>query len=292
VPIARLPDGKDLAMVLNHLRAVYGYVPGAFAIRFPNRPSHLIGQRYNWQIYSSPPYGYFSNGTQWPLFTPPGGGSQYGLFMLHGNPQNWVWTGQDGEVYNAALTANEAANVNVVFSEACYGAYIAPHWERQCATWGPPGTGCAQWQCATWDPSGTVCQQWQWNQIEKDTNNSIALHFLDNGAHAFIGSTDIGYTIVRKKCTRKFLGICLKKQYNWEGDLGYTSTLLASYFFEEVNKFNVHPFDAYFRAKQRYGWEIPDVLVGPSSEESTRFQGQWKTLVEFIYYGAPPPYGP
>jgi hypothetical protein len=195
---------------------------------------------------------------------------------------NSAWFGEspgNPDDQRPALFATGAGNLSVVLSNACFGAYIGPHYNKFCAAFDAAGT-CTRWD---WSPA-----------VEKNTTNSIALHFLANGAHAVIGNTDVGYVYWRMKkvCTRSFLGICLQKGYKKvENDLGHGEMQFAQYFFDELAKgwTTTHPLDAYFRAKQRYGQELPEVLVNADWYEADLMMTNWRTLMQLLYLGVPPP---
>jgi hypothetical protein len=261
VPIARLPDGGDYTMVMAQLGGGSRQQGGGFALSLPDRPAQVTARRFGLPYYESPPYGYVP---QAPRFVPPP--SRYGYFSLHGGSDNSVWAGEDAETKDIRMvfSAPDAGDVNVVVSIACFGAYIAPHWNGASRTW-----------------------------VEKTTQNSIALHFLANGTDTFIGSTDVGYDIWRWKrtCTKKIpiLGICV----DWGGirkknEMGYGSSLMAQYIFEALAQ-GANPMDALFNAKRRYGLESAVGSEGPFTESGIReYNTRLKTLWQFIYYGPPP----
>ena len=265
VPIARLPDGRDYGMVMAQLGNTNAQHLGGFVLSTPSGPTQITAGQFGLPYYESPPFGYVPEA---PHFVPPQ--SRYGHFHLHGDQFNFSWAGENPEKtgdMRTAFSATDASNVNVVISAACFGAYIAPAWNSTSKTW-----------------------------VEKTTNNSIALHFLANGTDAYIGGTDLGYDVWEWKCKKKIpiLGTCLSwdvTDKDKENDLGHGSSLMVQYIFEALAQPGVHPMDAFFQAKRRYGLESPVAVVGGpfSQNDETVYNTRWKILWEFIYYGPPPP---
>ena len=147
VPIARIPDGNDLDLLMTQL----SYRPlgtGGFTLANAKRPfASEINDIFGGDIYWSLP-------TRYENVFKENVNKKFDYFILHGS-KTWAsnWWGQEND-YPLAFRTNEAASNGIVFSGACYGAYIE----------------------------------------NKTPANSICLRFLENGARCFIGSTGISYS--------------------------------------------------------------------------------------------------
>ncbi len=261
VPIARLPDGRSRGLVLQHLAGVAESPGTNFVCSMHGRPGPVLSSRYGLALFWSPPIGY----TQ-PAFVPPT--AWLGVISLHGGQDNSSWAGEDpggaaDQRQKLAFFAGQASGVSVVYSLACFGAHIVPHWDGAAGQW-----------------------------VEKTTQNSIALHFLESGSLAYIGNTDIGWDRWRRKCT-KVLGVCVIPQGSTadkEEDLGMGSWLMADYFLRALAQPGTHPLSAFFQAKRRYGLELPQVGIGIG--QAADYGARWKTQLQLVYFGAPPAIAP
>jgi len=172
VPLARLPDGRDLALILGQLRRDPQMdLGGAYTLGHRNREgeaqsiANMIGTSPNW---SAPDDHNDVNSNDLEV--------QLLYFILHGSNRNTsTWWGEDPNKLRptptpsgsarheltTALTVNEATTddeVGILLSDACYGAYL------------------------------------DGNQTP---GNSIVLRFLRNGAQAFVGFTTMTYSCAR-----------------------------------------------------------------------------------------------
>ena len=154
----------------------------------------------------------------------------FGYFNLHGLSDSAEWFGQrdpadtkGGPDYPIALSHKDvirsARSPQVVYSEACYGAYI----------------------------------------LDKTTQDSLALRFLDINTHAFVGSTCVSYGSV----TTPLIG----------------ADLLGSYFWRFIQE-GVTTGEALMRAKIE--------LVREMNKRQGYLDGEdQKTLISFVHYGDP-----
>ena len=172
VPLARLPDGKDLALILGQLRRDPRLdLGGAYTLGHRNREgeaqsiANMIGASPGW---SAPDDHNDVNSDDLEV--------QLLYFILHGsNRDTSTWWGEDPNKLRptptpsgparheltTALTVNEASTddeVGIVLSDACYGAYLDGN---------------------------------------QNSSNSLALRFLRNRAQAFVGFTTMTYSCAR-----------------------------------------------------------------------------------------------
>jgi len=172
VPLARLPDGQDLALILGQLRRDPRLdLEGAYTLGHHNREgeaqsiANMIGDSPDW---SAPDDHNDVNSDDLEV--------QLLYFILHGSNRNTsTWWGEDPNKprptpmpsgptryeSTTALTVNEATTddeVGILLSNACYGAYL------------------------------------DGNQTP---GNSLALRFLKDNAQAFVGFTTMTYSCLR-----------------------------------------------------------------------------------------------
>jgi PKD repeat protein len=156
VPIARIPDGGDLGLILTQLSTSSPTSMGKFALA-----------NYRWPVAEAVA-NIFAASVLWSrptLHTDLDPGeimSRYGYFSLHGAKNNSsVWVGEDCIdpqnvktcSYPEAFKVGQANSKGIILSSCCYGAYV----------------------------------------INRSPSNSICLRFLKNGARCFIGCTGISY---------------------------------------------------------------------------------------------------
>jgi hypothetical protein len=121
IPIARIPDGGSLDLLLTQLSASDVPESGDFSLAAPQFPhSDPLTQRVfgaGRSILWSPP-------TLYTNVDPSRVNTRYDYFMLHGSDvETRAWWGDDGTENPVGFTFREADSQGVVASGACYGAY-------------------------------------------------------------------------------------------------------------------------------------------------------------------------
>ena len=123
VPIARIPDGGDLGLVLTQLSASSPPDLGKFALANYRRPvAEAVANIFAASVLWSRP-------TLYTDLDPREIMARYGYFMLHGARNNSsVWLGEDWQgnacFYPQAFKAGQANSKGIVLSGCCYGAYV------------------------------------------------------------------------------------------------------------------------------------------------------------------------
>ena len=169
VPIARIPDGGDLGLVLTQLFGSSSPSSGGFALAIYAFPgAQRIAEIFDGSMFWSRP-------TLYSGLDPGDIAATYDYFIVHGSSKNTTtWWGEDwvdkygnklpgtqmgdkrrGDKcsYPQAFKVSLADSTGVVHAACCYGAYV----------------------------------------INKSPGDSICLRFLKNGARCFVGCTGINY---------------------------------------------------------------------------------------------------
>jgi hypothetical protein len=120
IPVARIPDGHSLELLMAQLAASSVPSSGNFTLANSKRP-HAGGVAT--QVFGADRVLLWSLPTQHEAVATSQVDVRYGYFMLHG--ASWdttVWWGEE-EVYPEAFTVGEASSEGIVLSGACYGSY-------------------------------------------------------------------------------------------------------------------------------------------------------------------------
>jgi len=156
VPIARIPDGGDLDLVLTQLSSSSPPASGSFALANYKRPAaEPVANTFGAHILWSIPTRY----RDLHAYTTEIAG-KYGYYMLHGSKGDTTtwwgekWKGEKRFPDPAAFKVHQANSRGIVLAGCCYGAYV----------------------------------------IDKNPGNSICLAFLENGARCFVGCTGKHYS--------------------------------------------------------------------------------------------------
>jgi hypothetical protein len=269
VGVARVPDGGDFKLIQAIFRANDAPEPvqhDVFAYAQPFRPwAWEMVQDILWDDPAHP------DARSYPIWSYPQGpgdltpaqtNARWSWYMLHGGvPHTDVWKGQGPQPrdYPVAITVNEAESHGLVVSSACYGAFISHR---------------SDLSEFTPDPNNP------WPQDARKANNSVALHFLQSGAFAFIGHTSIGHSATPDISEEvKDLGpftIYIPPR-NIDGGQQHFVALV----FEKAAWQGWHPLDAFRQAKWDY---MPTLYPGPGVPRC----GEKKAQNDFVYYGLPP----
>jgi hypothetical protein len=120
IPVARIPDGRSLALLLTQLSPSTVPEGGDFTLANSKRP-HADGVAT--QVFGADRALLWSLPTEHEEVDASQVGVRYSYFMLHG--ASWdttAWWGEE-EVYPEAFTVAEASTEGIVLSGACYGGY-------------------------------------------------------------------------------------------------------------------------------------------------------------------------
>ena len=120
VPIARIPDGNDLGLVLTQLSGTALPASGGFSLANNKRPvagtvANIFGASTLW---SAP--------TVHSDIQASAVGVRHDYFMLHGakNDTSTWWGEGTSPKYPAAFKVHQASSRGIVLTGACYGAYV------------------------------------------------------------------------------------------------------------------------------------------------------------------------
>ena len=120
IPVARIPDGWSMDLLLTQLGASSLPAAGDFTLANTKRP-HADGVAT--QVFGADRVLLWSLPTQHAQVDTSQVGVRHSYFMLHGG--SWdtsVWWGEE-DVYPQAFTVQEASSEGFVLSGACYGSY-------------------------------------------------------------------------------------------------------------------------------------------------------------------------
>ena len=120
IPVARIPDGYSLDLLLTQLSPSSVPASGDFTLANSKRP-HADGVAS--QVFGPGRSLFWSLPTRHAQFDPSLVNVRYSYFMLHGaSGDTRIWWGEE-DVYPDAFTVAEASSQGIVLSGACYGAY-------------------------------------------------------------------------------------------------------------------------------------------------------------------------
>ncbi|TKJ31039.1 MAG: hypothetical protein CEE40_03025 [Chloroflexi bacterium B3_Chlor] len=120
IPVARIPDGRSLDLLLTQLSPSHVPEGGNFTLANSKRP-HADGVAT--QVFGTDRILFWSLPARREHVDPSLVDVRHGYFMLHGG--SWdtsVWWGEE-DVYPEAFTVAEAESQGVILSGSCYGTY-------------------------------------------------------------------------------------------------------------------------------------------------------------------------
>lgn len=205
VPIARIPDGKSLDLMLKQLDGISTPKPGAYGLANSQRP------------YAGPIMEIFDDAADvyWSLpmtsddFSVSDVDVEYVYFILHGSKSNTsIWWGDP--TLPIAFETNLAACHGTLLTGCCYGAYIIDK-----------------------TPADSICLRFLRSGI-KAFVGCTGIHYSPNGdqtdyAGALFHKLFFEYLMAGNKPSRAFLKA--KRAYSEEADYNYEDKILHEFVF-------------------------------------------------------------